>query len=367
MVQSLSFIAAYVMEQLSLKTRIELVQLYYQNGSSSAAALRRYKTQHGLLHDPFSVRTVQNLIRKFEEHGVVVDLPRSGRPSVTQEVVEEVVATLEQGQSSSSLGICSAHSVSRTTGIPNSTVLKVLKKSQRLHPYHISLHQELKETDYAARLEFANWFLEQTDIDETFDRRVLWTDEAHFSLDGTLCTKNCIIWSSENPHVSVTRSLHPDRVTVWCGFSSDFILPPFFLESNETVNSDRYLNILKHHMLPNLGRRKRNIIFMQDGAAPHTAVKVREFLHDNFGERVISRNFPWGWPARSPDLNPCDFFLWGYIKSRVFLRHPTTIPELKNAISAEISALSHDILSLTVSSLFDRLLCVLSSKGGHIE
>ncbi|PNF41627.1 hypothetical protein B7P43_G07619, partial [Cryptotermes secundus] len=25
------------------------------------------------------------------------------------------------------------------------------------------------------------------------------------------------------------------------------------------------------------------------------------------------------WPPRSPDLTPCDFFLWGYIKDRVYV------------------------------------------------
>ena len=24
------------------------------------------------------------------------------------------------------------------------------------------------------------------------------------------------------------------------------------------------------------------------------------------------------WPARSPDLSPCDVFLWGYLKEKVF-------------------------------------------------
>ena len=26
------------------------------------------------------------------------------------------------------------------------------------------------------------------------------------------------------------------------------------------------------------------------------------------------------WPPRSPDLTPCDFFLWGYVKVHVFVR-----------------------------------------------
>ena len=46
---------------------------------------------------------------------------------------------------------------------------------------------------------------------------------------------------------------------------------------------------------------------MQDGATPHTANNTKEFLKANFGERVISIGFPIWWPARSPDLNPCDY------------------------------------------------------------
>jgi hypothetical protein len=65
---------------------------------------------------------VQRLIQKFEEEGVVVDLPRSGRPSVSDDVVETVKETLMEVQSTSHLNICSARSVSRRSGIPNSTV-----------------------------------------------------------------------------------------------------------------------------------------------------------------------------------------------------------------------------------------------------
>jgi hypothetical protein len=53
---------------------------------------------------------------------------------------------------------------------------------------------------------------------------------------------------------------------------------------------------------------------MQDGTAPHTANKVLDLLHNNFGARVIShycldrQNYCHFWPPLSPALNPCDFF-----------------------------------------------------------
>jgi inhibitor of nuclear factor kappa-B kinase subunit alpha len=353
------------MDSIDLKTRILLVRLYYENGSSAAAALRKFKTLHGLIHDPFSVTSVQRLMHKFEHDGVVTDLPKSGRPSFGDDVVENVKKAMEEGQASSHLSIFSGRAVSRVTGIPSTTVWRALKWRLHLHPYHVRLTHELKEKDFEERVAFANWFLERMD-DDGFSERVLWTDEAHFHLDGSLTHSNCVIWSKEDPCVSVTKSLHPQRVTVWCGFSAKFILPPAFLEKEETITAQRYLNILQNHMLPKLPRRQ-NVIFMQDGAAPHVANVVKGFLREKFGDNVISRHFPNPWPARSPDLNPCDFFLWGHLKYRVFLHNPKSLSELKTAIEHEINHIDRATLTRTVDSLFDRLLCVISTGGRHIE
>jgi hypothetical protein len=46
-----------------------------------------------------------------------------------------------------------------------------------------------------------------------------------------------------------------------------------------------------------------------------------------------------GWPARSPDLSICDFFLWGYLKEKVFKHRPHTQPELKEWIIEEVNAI----------------------------
>jgi hypothetical protein len=354
------------MEHIDTQTRIMLVRLYYENGSSAAAALRAFKTFHHLRADPFSVTSIQRLMKKFESKGTVLDLDKSGRPSTGDDVVEEVQNVLEQGQSSSHMKIFSARAVSRESGLPKTTVLRALKTRLHMHPYHVRAVQELKERDFQARVDFANWFLEKSEEDG-FPERVLWSDEAHFYLDGSLCNRNCVIWSNDNPNASVTTSLHPQRITVWCGFTANFILPPAFLEQGETVTAARYLNILKEHMLPNLPRREKNIIFMQDGAAPHVANIVKTFLRDQFGDNIISRHFPHPWPPRSPDLNPCDFFLWGHLKHRAFLHHPRTLADLKRAIELEIFRINRELLSRICDNLFDRLLCILSTNGKHIE
>jgi hypothetical protein len=50
------------------------------------------------------------------------------------------------------------------------------------------------------------------------------------------------------------------------------------------------------------------------------------------------------WSARSPNLNACDFFLWGYIKSKVYEKRPRTMEDLKERIRDEVAPVSPIIL-----------------------
>ena len=50
----------------------------------------------------------------------------------------------------------------------------------------------------------------------------------------------------------------------------------------------------------------------------------------HFGdEHVISRDFPSAWLLRSPNLIPCGFSLWGFLKDHVYRGNIQTVPELK--------------------------------------
>ena len=57
-----------------------------------------------------------------------------------------------------------------------------------------------------------------------------------------------------------------------------------------------------------------------------------------FHDRVISSKSVNGrdWRARSPDLNPLDYFLWGYLKSKVYCPKPNTLLELEANIQHEV-------------------------------
>ncbi|GFW48926.1 uncharacterized protein TNCV_3901241 [Trichonephila clavipes] len=107
---------------------------------------------------------------------------------------------------------------------------------------------------------------------------------------------------------------------------------------------------------------------MLDGATSHTANPVKAFLIQTFGEdRIVSRCYKYPWPPRSPDLTPADFWLWGYLKSRVYLSGPSSLSELKDVIRREVSSIHPDMLNSAVAGFVTRLECFLSCDGGHLE
>ena len=67
----------------------------------------------------------------------------------------------------------------------------------------------------------------------------------------------------------------------------------------------------------------QSLWWMQDGAPAHKLLAIRQNLEQAFGNRVVALHHDTEWSTRSPDLTLCDFFLQGYLKSKVFFYAPT--------------------------------------------
>ena len=63
-------------------------------------------------------------------------------------------------------------------------------------------------------------------------------------------------------------------------------------------------------------------------------------MDDNLQNRWVGRSGPIEWPARSPDLTACDYWLWGYLKEKVYARKTQDVGMLKLVIEEEIRAIS---------------------------
>ncbi|GFX50112.1 uncharacterized protein TNCV_772751 [Trichonephila clavipes] len=175
------------------------------------------------------------------------------------------------------------------------------------------------QNDHQARRRFVEWAQNEIAVVPDFHKRILFSDEAHFWLNGYVNKQNCRIWSEANPQVYVETSLHPEKLTVWCALWAGGIIGPYFFKNDEghnvTVNGDRYRAMITNFFIPELNSHDvQELWFQQDGTTCHTARATIDLWKDTFGDRLISRFGPVNWPPRSCDLTPLDYFLWGYVK-----------------------------------------------------
>jgi hypothetical protein len=363
---------------LSLPDRALILKLFYVNSSNAAAALREFRHVKGMRKGkgPMTPSSLRRMVNKFEETGSFTIKCGRGRKPVPIPIQEEIATAIVESSGTPEAGP-SARGVARQLDIPYATVRKVLRKIIQFYPYKISRHQQLIPGDSQKRVDFALMFLARMDVDDAFPWKILWGDEAHFYMNGTVNTQNCRIWASEPPNVIHEIPLHSPNLTVWCGFTARFILGPYFFEELRpsgpvtcSVTAKRYLHMLETFVVPQLQQRQclTETVFMQDGAPPHIGRAVQQLLRNHFtDDRVISRYFHMAWPPRSPDLTPCDFWLWGYLKSNVYRGGVANLNDLKDRITQHVRNITPDALHSAVEHVAHRLDCVLQLNGGHVE
>ena len=307
--------------------------------------------------------TVSNIVRRFHDTGTVSDRRRSGRPPTvsSEENVTVVLASLEKSP------IRSQRKLAAEFDISQSSVCTILKK-YKYHPYKIHLLHELEPGDFDRRLDFCDWAQGQVDQDDNFPHQIIFSDEATFHLSGAVNRHNSRYYSTENPHWSQEHYSQRDpKVNVWAAIWDNKIIGPYFIDGNLT--GLKYLDLLQNVVLPPILNEVDNFRpwFQQDGAGPHFAIIVRNWLNDNFPDRWIGRSGPVAWPPRSPDLSPLDFFFWGYLKSRVYINRPRTLVELKDAIVRETATISAGMLSNVLREFEARIGHCVVAGGQQFE
>ena len=85
-----------------------------------------------------------------------------------------------------------------------------------------------------------------------------------------------------------------------------------------------------------------------------------------FPGHLISLRGDIGWPARSPDSNNCDFFLRGYLKSKVYINRLRSIEQIKDAIRQEITAIPHEMTRQVIDNFGERLRQCVDNNGSHL-
>ncbi|GFV47429.1 uncharacterized protein TNCV_4830851 [Trichonephila clavipes] len=108
------------------------------------------------------------------------------------------------------------------------------------------------------------------------------------------------------------------------------------------------------------------------GALLHWHLAVCDWLNFTVPNQWISRKRPHGkacfvWPPRSPDLTPLDFYLWGFIKDRMYVPPLPYLSDLRRTIETAVTRITSDSFSKIWDELAYRLDVCCVTNGAHYE
>lgn len=350
------------MGYLTVQEKIEMIFIYGECGRNLDAAVNLCAERFP--GTAISRSSFVRVVKQFSTDGSVQPKKRTRCPTICGEKNQiSVLAAVNYNPHAS------IREISHQSSIPRMSVWKIFKY-HKFHPYHVSLHQELTDNDFHNRLTFCQWAVERVQQSPNFFARVLFSDESTFTNHGNVNRHNMHYWSVENPHwIREVNHQRPWSVNVWCGIIGDKLIGPYFIDGN--LNGIKYRNILEEK-LPRLLEDvslevRQNMWFQHDGCPAHYSRGAREVLDRLYNNRWIGRKGPINWPARSPDLTSPDFFLWGYLKDKVYKEKPTTRENMMQRIIDACAAITPDMLMRCVKEFEARINKCIEVQGHQFE
>lgn len=295
--------------------------------------------------------------------GCIKDKPRPGAPVKRQNTCAGVEASVLRSPQKS------LRKRSSELGIPKTTMLRHMKKDLQLKAFKPATVNELSDDDLRRRHSACARLLE---VFPTLPRRAdpFFSDEC--AIYRSARARNVYFWSKQNPHYYEELEHNPPHVMIWVAMSAKHLIGPYFFDG--VVNQHTYLAMLQEFFVPELQRM--NLLerswFQQDGAPPHYAITVRQYLNEVFPNKWIGRGSvhlpaPLDWPPRSPDLTSCDNALWGIIKAKVSQQRYQTTEQLKDAVRTAFAAINRNLLRKISHRSWRRIILCHENNGGHTD
>jgi len=150
-----------------------------------------------------------------------------------------------------------------------------------------------------------------------------------------------------------------------CFYDSKGIIRHKFVPEGQTITGSFYLSVLER-----LWKRIRHVrpeysapgswFPLHDNAPVHRAVDVQEFLARK-QVRVLHH------PPYSPDLSPCDYFLFPKLKSPLKGRLFEDVQDIQAAVTSSLRAIPQENVQRSFQSLLDRPTCCIDAEGMYFE
>jgi hypothetical protein len=196
-------------------------------------------------------------------------------------------------------------------GLCESSVRRILHKDLHFYLYKIQVTHALHERDYKHRVNFCQtfFFLQLINQNQELVNNLL-----IFIYPDLLTNKISVIGLPQPPysfmrdHFTVPKSQYGAR---YFHLELSVLTVLKMREKGLTVTGPSYIHMLDNFVGPELARHSvtEETFFQQDGATSHTTRDSMATVRNLFPNHGISKYGDITWPARSPDLSACDFFL----------------------------------------------------------
>lgn len=241
----------------------------------------------------------------------IEDDERNGRPSTskTDENIDKVTKMLVNNRKLTIREI--AEDLNSAYGSVQDILVNDLgfrRVAARLVPKDLNFMQKRDRVDVAKEM------ICEAKSDPTFIKRIITGDETWVYEYDTQSRHQASEWRSPNePRPKKPRRFQSKKkamLTVFIDYNG--VVHHEFLPEGQTVNKEYYLGVMRR--LREAIRRKRpelwaenSWILHHDNAPSHNAIIIRNFLTKNATNTIQQ-------PPNSPDLAPCDFFLFNRVK-----------------------------------------------------
>lgn len=289
-------------------------------------------------NDSMSDTQIKEWFRRFKDGRASVDSdPRSGRPSTskTAENVERVRSAINKNRR------LTVRELEEDLGIPKTIVSRILTEDLGMSRVIAKfVPRVLTEDQKNSRVEIAKDILESIKKDPDLLKRIITGDETWVYGYNPDTKAQSSQWATkEEPRPKKARQSRSNvKAMLTVFFDQEGVVHHEYAPRSRTINKEYYLEVLKR--LRHALRRKRphlwksgNWLLHHDNAPAHSSHLIQEFLTKHGIVQLRQ-------PLYSPDIAPCDFWLFPMLKYPLKGKRFDDVEEIKQNATRELLAIT---------------------------
>jgi [histone H3]-lysine36 N-dimethyltransferase SETMAR len=310
-----------------------------------------------------SLSTVGRWVKHFKTGNQgLKDQPRSGRPitATNESNIGRVRDVIENNP------WCSYDEIEAETSLSRGTIFNIIHDT--LHMKKITsrwVPHELSDKNRKDRVQICKQNLAKFKEGSWRLYDVVTGDESWFYHRQIGSKQSNASWvaEGESPRTVVKKQINEPKTMFTIFFKTSGVVSITYLDKGKTIDAQTYINESLKSLVKALKRQRPSTgadfqKFHHDNARPHVDKRVKNYLKRN---KFITIDHP----PYSPDLAPCDFWLFDYIKQR--LGNYTSVQSLAEAITAIVQSIPKEEYLKTFHKWLERMELCIKNDGHYFE